>query len=99
MRREPQKSQNVTLEDEPSLSLWPHGGKLNSQLPGVITFAYDLRFGRSIAHWKGIYKLYNFWLKKCIFMATIWPLISKKRRLGTQNGPEILGLEKLQKNN
>ena len=65
----------------------------------VITFAYDLRFGRSIARWKVLSKIYNFWLIKYVLMATIWPRISKKRRLRPQNGPESLGLEKLQKNN
>ena len=34
-----------------------------------------------------------------MLMETICPRISKKRRLGPQNGPESLGLEKLQKNN
>ena len=29
-------------------------GKLGHQLPEVITFAYDLRFRRVIARWKGI---------------------------------------------
>jgi hypothetical protein len=32
----------------------PRLGKLVHQLPGVVTFAYDLRFRRVIAHWKGI---------------------------------------------
>jgi hypothetical protein len=29
-------------------------GKLVHQLPGVVTFAYDLHFRRVIARWKGI---------------------------------------------
>jgi hypothetical protein len=29
-------------------------GKLVHQLPGVVTFANDLRFRRTIAHWKGL---------------------------------------------
>jgi hypothetical protein len=32
-----------------------HLGKLVHQLPGVVTFAYDLRFRRVIARWKGIF--------------------------------------------
>jgi hypothetical protein len=35
-------------------SCGPRLGKLVHQLPGVVTFAYDLRFRRMIACWKGI---------------------------------------------
>ena len=35
-------------------SSWPRLGKLVHQLPGVVTFAYDLRFRRVIDRWKGI---------------------------------------------
>jgi hypothetical protein len=35
-------------------SCGPRLGKLVHQLPGVVTFAYDLRFRRMIARWKGI---------------------------------------------
>jgi hypothetical protein len=35
-------------------SCGPRWGKLVHQLPGVVTFAYDLRLGCTIAHWKGI---------------------------------------------
>jgi hypothetical protein len=35
-------------------------GKLVHQLPGVVTFAYDLRFRNMIAHWKGIVKDIHF---------------------------------------
>ena len=31
----------------------PQSGKLVTQLPGGITFAYDLRLGHSRDHWKG----------------------------------------------
>jgi hypothetical protein len=31
------------------------------QLPGVVTFAYDLRFRRMIARWKGIIEEIHFW--------------------------------------
>ena len=32
----------------------PRWAKLVHQSPGVVTFAYDLRLGRTIARWKGI---------------------------------------------
>jgi hypothetical protein len=35
-------------------SCGPRLGKLVHQLPGVVTFAYYLRFRRVIARWKGI---------------------------------------------
>jgi hypothetical protein len=35
-------------------SCGPRLGKLVHQLPGVVTFAYDLRFRHVIARWKGI---------------------------------------------
>jgi hypothetical protein len=41
-------------------SCGPHLGKLVHQLPGVVTFAYDLRFRRMIAHWKGIIEEIHF---------------------------------------
>jgi hypothetical protein len=39
--------------------MWASMGKLVPQLPGVVTFAYDLRFRRVIAHWKGIFENYT----------------------------------------
>jgi hypothetical protein len=41
-------------------SCGPRLGKLVHQLPGVVTFAYDLRFRRMISHWKGIVKEIHF---------------------------------------
>jgi hypothetical protein len=41
-------------------SCGPHLGKLVHQLPGVVTFAYDLRFRRVIACWKGIVEEIHF---------------------------------------
>jgi hypothetical protein len=38
----------------------PPLGKLVHQLPGVVTFAYDLRFRRVIARWKGIIEEIHF---------------------------------------
>ena len=42
-------------------SCGPRLGKLVYQLPGVVTFAYDLRFRRVIARWKGLVEEINFW--------------------------------------
>jgi hypothetical protein len=41
-------------------SCGPRLGKLVHQLPGVITFAYDLYFRRMIARWKGIVEEIHF---------------------------------------
>jgi hypothetical protein len=41
-------------------SCGPCFGKLVHQLPGVITFAYDLSFGRMIARCKGIIEEIHF---------------------------------------
>ena len=41
-------------------SCGPHLGKLVHQLPGVVTFAYDLRFNHVIARWKGIVEEIHF---------------------------------------
>jgi hypothetical protein len=38
----------------------PRLGKLVHQLPGVVTFAYDLRFRHVIARWKGIVEEIHF---------------------------------------
>jgi hypothetical protein len=40
-------------------SCGPRLGKSVHQLPGVVTFAYDLRFRRMIAHWKDLSEDYN----------------------------------------
>ena len=37
----------------------PRLGKLVHQHPGVVPFAYDLRFRRMIARWKDISEAYN----------------------------------------
>ena len=41
-------------------SCGPRLGKLVHQLPGVVTFSYDLRFRRMIVHWKGIVEEIHF---------------------------------------
>jgi hypothetical protein len=45
---------------KPQKSCGPCLGKLVHQLPGVVTFAYDLRFRHVIAHWKGIFEEIHF---------------------------------------
>jgi hypothetical protein len=40
-------------------SCGPRLGKLVHQLPGVVTFAYDLRFRCMIARWKDLSDAYN----------------------------------------
>jgi hypothetical protein len=67
-------------------SYGPRLGKLVHQLPGVVTFAYDLRFRRVIARWKGIIEEIHFWgsimplaiienldLEKTSFRPSKWP--------------------------
>jgi hypothetical protein len=67
-------------------SCGPRLGKLVHQLPGVVTFAYDLRFRRVIARWKGIIEeihfggsimpsaiIENLNLKKPSFRPSKWP--------------------------
>ena len=64
----------------------PRLGKLVQQLPGIVTFAYDLRFRSMIARWKGIVKEINFggsfmptiiidnlYLEKPSFRPSKWP--------------------------
>jgi hypothetical protein len=41
-------------------SCGPRLGKSVHKLPGVVTFAYDLRFRRVIARWKGIIEEIHF---------------------------------------
>ena len=45
-------------------SCGPRLGKLVHQLPGVVTFAYDLCFRRMMASWKDIFEEYNFWMEQ-----------------------------------
>jgi hypothetical protein len=48
-------------------SCGPCLGKLVHQLPGVVTFAYDIHFRRVIDCWKGI-------IKEIHFLGSIMPL-------------------------
>ena len=74
----------------------PRNGKLVTQLPGGITFAYNLRLGHLRDRWKGPAEEYIDKLKEQkIFSPKQCP---KKCRLGPQIGPGILGPEKLPKN-
>ena len=67
-------------------SCGPRLGKLVHQLPGVVTFAYDLRFRRVIARWKGNIEeihfggsimplniIENLYLEKNSFRPSKWP--------------------------
>jgi hypothetical protein len=67
-------------------SCGPRLGKLVHQLPGVVTFAYDLHFRRVISRWKGIIEeihfrgsimplaiIENLYLKKPSFRPSRWP--------------------------
>jgi hypothetical protein len=80
-------------------SCGPRLGKLVHQLPGVVTFAYDLCFRHTIARWKGLTKKKIFFtgLGQCLWQSP-GPQIPKKRHLGPQNGPRSLEPEKLSKN-
>ena len=68
-------------------SCGPCLGKLVHQLPGVVTFAYDLRFRRVIAHWKGIIEEINLGgtIIPLTIIANIYP---ENLHLGPQNGPK-----------
>jgi hypothetical protein len=59
-----------------------HLGKLVHQLLGVVTFAYDLRFRRAIAHWIGIVDDINF---GCSII--IWDIIENLNLENPSFGP------------
>jgi hypothetical protein len=67
-------------------SCGPRLGKLVHQLPGVVTFAYDLRFRRVIARWKGIVEEINVG-SQLFLQLSLSTSISKNLHLGPQNGP------------
>lgn len=58
------KTLKKTLEDEMQQFYLPRNGKLVTQLPRGINFAYDLHLGRSRDHWKGPIKEYNVKIEK-----------------------------------
>jgi hypothetical protein len=76
-------------------SCGPRLGKLVHQLPGVVTFAYDLCFRRVIARWKGIVEEIHF--GGSIMPSTIIENLNleKKLHLGPQNGPGSENLLKI----
>ena len=82
----PYTSKNLTLGDEAPKFMWARWGKLVHQLPGIVTFAYDLCFRCMIACWKGIVEEIHFWgsiiplnmidnldLEKPSFRPSKWP--------------------------
>jgi hypothetical protein len=70
-------------------SCGPRLGKLVHQLPGVVTFAYDLHFRCVIACWKGIIEEIHFGGLNHAFNLSLRSLIPKNLHLGPQNGPEV----------
>jgi hypothetical protein len=69
-------------------SCGPRLGKLVHQLPGVVTFAYDLRFRRMIARWKDLSsRTTNFARSNIDLLSMLLHRFPKKHRLGPQNGP------------
>ena len=52
-------------------------GKLVPQLPRVVTFAYDLRFRRMIARWKGLFDNYTL-CRQTLTPSTVWRWKAKK---------------------
>ena len=72
----------------------PQIGKLVTQLPRGITFAYDLRLGHLRDHWKGLAEEYIGKIEELfLFLPKRCP---KKCHLGPQNGPGSLGPENYQ---
>ena len=57
--------------------MWSSMGKLVSQLPGVINFAYNLSFRRVITHWKGIFEKYTLCCQT-VTLSTFWLWQAKK---------------------
>jgi hypothetical protein len=68
-------------------SCGPCLGKLVHQLPGVVTFAYDLRFRRMIARWKGIIEEIHFGGKS---MLSYFSLFSQKPSFRASKWPRKL---------
>jgi hypothetical protein len=67
--------------------MWARLGKLVHQLPGVVTFAYDLRFRHNIPLEISEEYTFFFYLSKVI-LTMVSP---KKRCLGPQNNPASQG--------
>jgi len=53
--------------------MWALMDKLVPQLPGVVTFAYDLCFRHVIVRWKGLFEKYSFSIKlEPFFLVLLW---------------------------
>ena len=72
----------------------PRLGKLVHQLPGVVTFAYDLHFRHMIAHWKGIIDEIHFW-GSIIHFPIIEKIYPEKTLFSPSKGPWKLKLLKI----
>jgi hypothetical protein len=75
-------------------SCGPRLGKLVHQLPGVVTFAYDLRFRHVIARWKGIVQEIYFWGSIMIY-SIIEDINPKKPSFRPSKWPRKLKLLKI----
>jgi hypothetical protein len=91
-------------------SCGPRLGKLVHQLPGVITFAYDLRFRFVIAHWKGIIEEIHFgesiisfiiieeiYIEKPSFRPSKWPQKLKLLKIVNRQNCQKTILSQLEK--
>jgi hypothetical protein len=79
--------QKPNLGDEMPKVMWASMGNLVPQLSGVVTFAYDLRFRRVIARWKGILENYTLCHQIFDYCLQFDYGETKKHYLGPQNGP------------
>jgi hypothetical protein len=68
-------------------SCGPRLGKLVHQIPGVVTFAYDICFRCVIACWKGIIEEIHFG-GSTMLLNIIEEIDHENLHLGRQNGPE-----------
>jgi hypothetical protein len=75
-------------------SCGPCLGKLVHQLPRVVTFAYDLRFRRVIAYWKGIVEEIHFW-GSILPLNIIEDLYPEKTSFRPSKWPQMLKLLKI----
>ena len=65
--------------------MWAQMGMLVPQLPGVVTFSYDLIFRHVIARWKCIFERYTLHHQN-MTPSTVWLRGAKKTLLRSQNG-------------
>ena len=66
--------------------MWALMAKLVPQLPGVITFPYNLCFRCVIAHWKGIFENYTL-CHQNLTLSIVWLWRSKKQLFRTPKRP------------